>query len=454
MTIKDIARKRSFWKSLMTLVIPIAVQSFLSNAVNSADVIMIGKVGQAELSAVSLANQFQFLLFGLAYGLNSGITMLVSQYWGKKDTKAIEIVLGIALKIGFVISLMISLSTMILPETMMRIYTADEELIAIGSVYLRALGPAYLLCALSAAYQAMLRSVERAAKATVFSSCALGLNVVLNAVLIFGLFGLPALGVKGAALATLLARGVEFLLCLADALSGKTLHFHFRTVFGHNKSLTRDYFRFAVPAALGDISWTVAFSTYSIIMGHLNADVVAANSVAVTVRDLCTVIAYAIGGGACVMIGIKIGEGNQEEARAQADLFCWLSLGIGVLTGVVVLLIRPFIFQYFDLTERARQYLNFMLIVSSYYIIGQIMNTLWIGGIFRCGGNTKWGLICDTISMWGVSVPLGFLSAFVFKFPPMLVYFILCLDEFWKMPVVYRHYKSYVWLKDITREIV
>lgn len=454
MTIRDVAKKKAFWKSLLTLVIPIAVQSFLSNAVNSADVIMIGKVGQAELSAVSLANQFQFLLFGLAFGLNSGITMLTSQYWGKKDEKAIEIVLGIALKIGFALSLLITLCTMLLPETMMRIYTADEELIRIGSVYLRALGPAYLLCVLSAAYQAMLRSVERAAKATVFSSCALVLNVVLNAVLIFGLFGLPALGVQGAAYATVLARLVEFLLCLTDALSGRTLRFHLGNVLGHNKALTRDYFHYAVPAALGDISWTVAFSTYSIIMGHLNADVVAANSVAVTVRDLCTVIAYAIGGGACVMIGIKIGEGEQEEARAQADLFCLLSLAVGVLTGVAVLLIRPLIFRYFDLTERAQGYLNFMLIISSYYVIGQVMNTLWIAGIFRCGGNTKWGLICDTVTMWCVSVPLGFLSAFVFKFPPMLVYFILCLDEFWKMPIVYKHYRSYVWLKDITREVI
>ncbi|MDO5444958.1 MAG: MATE family efflux transporter [Eubacteriales bacterium] len=454
MTIKDVAKNKSFWRSLLTLVIPITIQSFLSNAVNSADVVMIGKVGQTELSAVSLANQFQFLLFGLAYGLNSGITMLVSQYWGKKDTKAIEIVLGIALKIGFVISLIITLSTMFLPGTMMRIYTSDEELIEIGSVYLRTLGPAYLLCALSAAYQAMLRSVERAAKATVFSSCALVLNVFLNAVLIFGLFGLPAMGVKGAALATLIARAVEFILCLADAVSGRTMRFHLRTVLGHNKALTKDYFRFAVPAALGDILWTVAFSTYSVIMGHLNADVVAANSVAVTVRDLCTVIAYAIGGGACVMIGIKIGEGCLEEARVQADLFCWLSMGVGVLTCIVILLIRPFILRYFELTERAQSYLNIMLIISSYYVIGQIMNTLWIGGIFRCGGNTKWGLICDTVTMWGVSVPLGFLSAFVFKFPPMVVYFILCLDEFWKIPIVYKHYKSYIWLKDITREIV
>ena len=452
MSIQTIARRRSFWKSLATLVIPIAVQSFLSNAVNSADVVMIGKVGQAELSAVSLANQFQFLLSGFVFGLNSGITILVSQYWGKKDLTAIQIILGISLKVSLVLSFLISLGSILFPEQLMKIYTSDPELIRIGARYLRIVGPAFLLWGLSASYQALLRSVEHAVKATFISSCALILNVLLNAVFIFGLFGLPRMGVAGAALATTVSRAIEFILCLSDAISGKTMRFHLPLILGYNKTLTSDYFRYTLPATLGDLSWSLAFSTYSIIMGHLNADVVAANSVATTVRDLCTVLAYAVGGGACVMIGITIGEGRPEDAKDEADLFCWLSLGLGIVTGIIILLLRPLVFRYFSLTPRGEKYLNTMMIISSYYIIGQIMNTLWIGGIFRSGGNTKWGLVCDTVTMWCVSVPLGFLSAFVLKLPPMTVYFILCLDEFWKIPIVYRHYKSYKWLKDITRD--
>lgn len=452
MSIKSIAKKETFWRSLATLVIPIAIQSLLSNAVNSADVVMIGKIGQTELSAVSLANQFQFLLSGIAFGLNSGITILASQYWGKKDTDAIQIILGIALKIAFVISALLSVFAVCFPKLLMSIYTSDVDLIEIGAKYLKIVGPSYLLWGLSVAYQSFLRSVERAGKATAFSSCALVLNVILNAVFIFGLLGIPSMGVSGAAIATLIARATEFFLCAMDAVSGKTLRMSGKLVLGFNRVLTKDYFRYAVPAMLGDLSWTLAFSTYSIIMGHLNADVVAANSVATTVRDLCTVLAYAIGGGACVLIGIKIGEGNLQEAKDEADLISWLSLALGILTGIIIILIRPVIFRYFALNERAQGYLNFMMIISSYYIIGQIINTLWIGGIFRSGGNTKWGLICDTVTMWCVSVPLGFLSAFVLKLPPMTVYFILCLDEFWKLPIVYKHYRSYVWLKDITRE--
>lgn len=452
MNVLTVAKRKTFWKTLLSLVIPIAIQSFLSNAVNSADVIMIGNCGQTELSAVSLANQYQFLLIGIVFGLNSGITILASQYWGKRDTDAIQIILGIALKIAFVITGTIALGAVIAPKLLMKVYTADEELISVGAQYLRIVGPALLLWGLSEAYLSMLRSIERAARATWISSCALVGNVILNAILIFGMFGFPALGVRGAAIATLIARTVEFLLCVMDAIRGKAFSIQPSLLLKTNRILTGDYFRYAMPALINDLSWTVAFSTYSIILGHMNADVVAANSVAVTVRDLCTVLCYAVGGGACVMVGIRIGENHLEEARYEADLICWLSLVLGILTGGLILLARPLIFRFFPLTSRAQDYLNTMLIISSYYIIGQIMNTLWIGGFFRSGGNTRWGMICDTITMWCVSVPLGFLCAFVFKLPPMTVYFILCLDEFWKIPIVYRHYRSYVWLKNITRE--
>ena len=183
----------------------------------------------------------------------------------------------------------------------------------------------------------------------------------------------------------------------------------------------------------------------------MNADVVAASSVATTVRDLCSIVCFAISSGVSVMLGIEIGEGRMEDAKKDARRSCLLTFAVGVMTGLVILAMRPFVFHFFDLTQRANSYLNFMLLISTYYVIGQAMNTLVIVGIFRSGGDSRFGLICDTITMWCVSLPLGFLSAFVFKLPPMAVYFILCLDEFWKVPVVYKHYKSYKWLRDITR---
>ncbi len=447
------AENKAFYRSLASLVIPITIQNFITNAVNSADVFMLGYVGQTELSAVSLANQFQFLLSGFFFGISSGVVMLASQYWGKKDTNSIQAVMGIATKIAFAITFILALGAVAMPETLMRIYTNDEALVGIGASYLQIVGVSYVCMSFSQVYHCTLRGMERAQLSTVISSIALILNVILNAVFIFGIGGAPRLGVIGVAIGTTAARVTELILCLADAVRGKIFRLDLKVMFGRHKLLFADFCKYSVPALINDFAWTFAFSTYSIIMGHMNADVVAASSVATTVRNLCTILCFALGSGASVLLGIKIGEGRLDEAKRDARKSCQVTLAIGIATGAVILLLRPVVFLCFSLTERAAGYLDFMLWISAYYVVGQAMNTLLIAGIFRAGGDSRFGMICDIIVMWFVSVPLGFLSAFVWKLPPMVVYFILCLDEFWKIPVVYVHYKKFGWLKDITREL-
>lgn len=447
------AENRRFYHALAALVIPITIQNFITNAVNSADVFMLGYVGQTELSAVSLANQFQFLLSGVFYGISSGVTMLASQYWGKKDTNAIQAVMGIAMKIAIVITVILATGAVLVPEMLMQIYTDDHTLISIGSSYLRIIGVSYICMSFSQVYLCVLRSMERAHLSTFISSVALVMNVVLNAVFIFGIGGMPKLGVIGVAIGTVTARIVELLLCLVDACRGKIFQINLKVMFGRHKLLFQDFMKYAIPALINDCAWTVAFSMYSAIMGHMNADVVAASSVAATVRNLCTILCFALGSGAAVLLGIEIGEGKFEEVKRDAKKSCYLTLIVGILTGVILLLIRPLVFVCFNLTDRASGYLDFMLLISAYYVVGQAMNTLLIAGVFRAGGDSRFGMICDIIVMWFISVPLGFLAAFVLKLPPMVVYFILCLDEFWKIPVVYHHYKSFRWLKDITRTL-
>ncbi len=447
------AENRRFYHALAALVIPITIQNFITNAVNSADVFMLGYVGQTELSAVSLANQFQFLLSGVFYGISSGVTMLASQYWGKKDTNAIQAVMGIAMKIAIVITVILATGAVLVPEILMQIYTDDRTLISIGSSYLRIIGVSYICMSFSQVYLCVLRSMERAHLSTFISSVALVMNVVLNAVFIFGIGGMPKLGVIGVAIGTVTARIVELLLCLVDACRGKIFQINLKVMFGRHKLLFQDFMKYAIPALINDCAWTVAFSMYSAIMGHMNADVVAASSVAATVRNLCTILCFALGSGAAVLLGIEIGEGKFEEVKRDAKKSCYLTLIVGILTGVILLLIRPLVFVCFNLTDRASGYLDFMLLISAYYVVGQAMNTLLIAGVFRAGGDSRFGMICDIIVMWFISVPLGFLAAFVLKLPPMVVYFILCLDEFWKIPVVYHHYKSFRWLKDITRTL-
>lgn len=446
------AESKRFYRALASLVIPITIQNFITNAVNSADVFMLGYVGQTELSAVSLANQFQFLLSGVFFGISSGVTMLASQYWGKKDTNSIQAVMGIAVKIAAVITIALAAGAVAAPKMLMGIYTNDGELIAIGAGYLRIIGISYVCMSFSQVYLCVLRSMERAHVSTAISTVALAANIMLNAVFIFGIGGAPKLGVMGVAIGTVAARILELLLCVLDAARGKVFRVNLRIMFGSHRLLFQDFVKYAVPALVNDCAWTVAFSMYSAIMGRLNADVVAASSVASTVRNLCTILCFALGAGASVLLGIEIGEGKMEEAKRDAKRSCYVTLAIGIFTGMFLLLIRPLVFYFFNLTDRASGYLNVMLLISSYYVVGQAMNTLLIAGIFRAGGDSRFGMVCDIVDMWFVSVPLGILAAFVLKLPPMAVYFVLCLDEFWKIPIVYRHYKSFRWLKDITRE--
>lgn len=294
--------------------------------------------------------------------------------------------------------------------------------------------------------------MERAHVSTIISTFALSLNIFLNAVFIFGLFGLPKLGVAGVALATLIARSIEFVLCMLDLLSGKIFRLNLKILFGRHKLLFQDFLRYSIPALGNDILWTLAFSTYSIILGHMSSDIVAANAVATNIRNLCTILCFGMSAGGSVLLGKTIGAQKLKEAELCAKRLCRSTLIVSITTGLLILALRPLMLNLFHLNAVASGYLNIMLFISSYYILGQALNTLLIAGIFRAGGDSRFGLICDTIDMWAVSVPLVFLSAFVFKFPPMVVYFILCLDEFWKMPFVFKRYRSRKWLKDITRD--
>lgn len=446
------AEQKGFYRALFALVIPITIQNFLNSAVNFADVFMLGFVGQSALSAISLANQYQFILHGVFFGINSGIIMLCSQYWGKKDLRSIQAVMGIALKIAMTITAIVAVCAIAFPRQLMLVYTNDLELVGIGVTYLRIIGLSYFIMSISQVYESTLRSVERAKTSTVITSIALLLNVFLNAVFIFGLFGMPKLGVLGVAVATLIARIVEFILCMADLLAGKIFKPDIKLIFGSHKLLFKDFLKYSLPAVANDIIWTLAFTTYSVILGHMGSDIVAANAVNTNVRDLCTILCFGMSGGGAVLLGKTIGEHRMKDAERDARRLCWTTLLVGIATALVIIAIRPLILHIFDLTPVAGKYLNIMLLISSYYAIGQAMNTLTIAGIFRAGGDSRFGLICDSVVMWAISVPLGFLSAFVFHFPPMVVYFILCLDEIWKfLPVIIR-YRSRKWLKDITRD--
>jgi len=441
-----------FYSQIFKLVLPIIIQNLLSAAVSSADVVMLNYVGQSSISAVSLAAQYASVLFMVFYGLGTGVTILCAQYYGKGDMRAIQVVEGIAMRFSIPIAAAFAAAALLMPETMMLLFTDDAELISIGASYLRCMSVAYLCWGVVEVYLAVLRSINRVVISTVMNVLAFSLNIILNAVWIFGLFGAPKLGAMGVALATSLSRLVELAACIVVSVLSKDVHLNLRYIFARNKLLFSDFVRLSLPALGNDISWSVAFSMYSVIMGHMGTDAVAANSFVVVVRNFGTILCFGMASAGGILLGNVIGEGKLEEARADAGKLMKLTVLTGAVGGLIVLAATPFVLKYATLTENAMHYLKYMLLINTYYVMGAAVNTTLIAGVFRAGGDSRFGFICDTIDMWCYAVPLGFLAAFALKLPVLWVYFLLCTDEFVKWPWVIRHYRSGKWLNNITRD--
>lgn len=445
--------KKDFYKRIFFLTFPIVIQNLLDASVNSADVLMLNYVSQQAISACSLATQYSTIVYMLYFGMGAGLTMLAAQYWGKKDIDTIEKIQGIALRYSFIIALIVGIGCIVAPRTMMYVFTDDPVLIAMGADYLRIVGIGMALWSVSTTYMATLRSVGRVAIVTALEASALIINVLLNAVFIFGLFGAPVLGLTGVALATTISRTIQLLLCVLVSVFSKDVKLRIKPVFEKNTVLHKDFVKMAVPAIANDVIWGLAFSTYSAIFGHLGDDVVAANSIVSVVRGFGTVLCYAVGSATGIMLGPVLGRGDIEEAKKESHTFLRLSVLAGAIGGLIVLAITPFAMSVARISDTAKDYLLFMLIVNVVYVMGTAINTTLIVGVFRSGGDSRFGLFCDTIDMWCYAVPLGLLAAFVFKFPVKIVYLLLCTDEFVKWPWVLKNYYSYKWAKNITREV-
>ena len=445
--------REGFLKSLFILVIPIVIQNLITSAVSMADVIMLGRVDQTSLSASSLAAQVQFLLNIVYFGLDSALTILASQYWGKKDTKVISKILGIGLIICMALSTLATVLAVFVPEGVIAIWTDDAELRKAGAEYLRYVAASYFFAGISRPYLSIMKSCEGVELSMAVSMVTMGLNVLLNAILIFGLFGMPAMGIIGAALATSISRGIELIICLADFFKQKLIPKALGNMFNIPRVLLSDFARYSLPAFMNDALWGLAFNMNAIIMGHLGSDIVAANSVVTVARDLVTTVGFGISAAAAILLGKEIGSGDLKLARSDASSILKVSFIASVLQGILLLIATPYIPSLVKISDTAKNYLTVMLIISTVYQMGQIINTVLIASLFRCGGNSKYGLKLDIISMWGVAVPLGLISAFVLKLPPIIVYAITCTDEFIKMPFAIRHYKKGNWINNLTREI-
>ena len=444
--------KKEFNAKLKKLTLPIAFQSLMLASVAAGDALMLGRVAQDQMTAVSLATQIQFVQNMFIMAATAAGAILGAQYWGKGDKITLQKIFNLMLRWSGLISLLFFAACEIVPETLMRLFSHDDPIIAIGSGYLRIAGFSYLMTGISQCYLTTMKVTDHVGPCAWISSSAVVLNILLNAVFIFGLLGAPKMEARGAALATTLARVVELALCLILSAGEKYIRPAWSRFFERHKELTRDFRKQCLPLLGGGLFWGVGFTSYTAIMGHMGTDAAAANSVAAVVRDLICCVCNGVGSAAGIMVGNELGAGNLEKGKAYGIRLKNISFAIGFASMLVVFALTPLVTRMVILTDEAQSYLTGMMIIMGVYMIGRSVNTVTINGVLDGGGDTLFDMYSLAVCMWGVAIPLALLGAFVFHWPVLLVYACTCLDEVGKIPWVMARFRKYKWVKNLTRD--
>ena len=440
-------------KQFITIVLPLALQYLLSALVSASDALMLGGVNQQSLSAVSLATQVTFVTTLFYNGIIGGTTVLSAQYWGSGRPDKVEEVMGVALRYSMTVSLVFWFACSFMPQQLMRIFTNDRQLITLGAPYLQVVGWSYLCMGITQIYFCVMKNTGRTARSTIYATVALLMNLVLNVIFIYGYLGLPALGIRGAALATLLSRAAELVLVAAENMKKDVVSIRLKKIIFCNSAMGRDYLKYTAPVLANSLVWGFGFTMFTVIMGRMGSDAVAANSIGNIVKNITLCVCYGISSGSGILVGNLLGADKIEEAKRLGDKCLRLTIIAGAITGGIVLVMSPLVVACMrTLTPTAKSYLQVMLVVCSYYLIGKSINCTVISGIFCAGGDTKFGFFCDSFTMWAVVVPIGLIAAFVLELPVIWVYVLLNIDEIVKLPVVFRHYKKYKWAQNLVKE--
>ena len=427
-------------------------RAYLAGDNAAGDALMLGSVAQNEMTAVSLATQIQFVQNMFIMSVTSAGAILGAQYWGKGDRITLQKLFSLMLRWSGMISLLFFAACEIVPEVLMHLFSHDDAIIAIGSGYLRIAGFSYLMTGISQCYLTTMKVTDHVGPCAWISSSAVMLNILLNAVFIFGLLGMPKMEARGAALATTLARAIELALCVTLSAGKDYIRPAWNRLFERQKQLTADFLKQCLPLLGGGLLWGVGFTSYTAIIGHMGTDAAAANAVAAVVRDLICCVCNGVGSAAGIMVGNELGAGNLEKGKAYGIRLKNISFVIGFASTAVVLALTPLVTRMVILTEEAQGYLTGMMIIMAVYMIGRCVNTVTINGVLDGGGDTVFDMYSLAVSMWGIAIPLALLGAFVFHWPVLLVYACTCLDEVGKIPWVMCRFRKYKWVKNLTRD--
>ncbi|SHJ31259.1 putative efflux protein, MATE family [Geosporobacter subterraneus DSM 17957] len=443
-------RDRVFYKTMMGIALPIALQNLISSSLNMVDTVMIGKLGEKQIAAVGLANQVFFLFILLMFGINSGCAIFTAQFWGKEDILNIRRVMGIALISGIAVSSLFGISAHFMPEKILRAFTRDTAVIFMGSQYLKIVSVSYLITAVSFAYAFASRSIGKAKLPMVVSAVSLLANTGLNYLLIFGKFNFPRMGIQGAALATLIARTIEMILMLGLIYSNKdVLAGTLKEMLSFDYSFFKKVYRTAIPVILNEGFWSLGMIMYAAAYARISTEAIASVQIANTIQGVFMVVSMGLGNSCAIMLGNVIGANRQKEAVVYGNTFCILGLIAGALLGIMLVLLSPMILGFFNISSVVYQNTSKILFIMGLFMAFRFFNTVLIIGILRSGGDTKFSLFLEMGSVWILGVPLAFLGALVFKLPVYWVYGLISLEELVKACIGVPRVISKKWVKNV-----
>ena len=421
----NIDKNKEFYKTIAAITIPIALQNIISYSVNLMDTVMLGRLGEVALSATSLANQIFFMFTLLIFGIGGGAVVLCSQYWGVKNIVNIQKITTIVLKIAFWVSLVFALVLLIFPREVMTVFTSDKEVIKAGTSYLRVLSISYLFYGLTSTFLVILRSVETVNICLKIYILSFVVNVIFNYIFIFGKLGVAPLGVTGAAVGTLIARMMEFLVIIIYMLKYETkIIYRPHMLKFKDKTLLKEMLKYGMPVICNELLWGIGISIHAVILGHLSSSVVAANSICNVIYQMSTSFILGVANASSVIIGKTIGSGDKDEAINIKNKLLFIYLILGITTASVLLLIKSPVISLYNIEDTTKTLANNLMYIYAFHILFQAFTSPIIAGVLRGGGDTKFAAVIDVIFLW-LLLPLGFVAAFKFNINPILVLLLL-----------------------------
>lgn len=445
--------KKVFNARLKTLAVPLALQSLLNALVGASDALMLGRLNQDSIAAVSLANQLFFVMTLFTGAITSAAGVLIAQYWGKKDYKNAGRFLAMAIRYSILISLVFFIAALVFPEAVMRIFTPESSLITIGAGYLRIVSFSYIFSALAQCFLMNMKIAGDAKLSVIISAVTVSVDMIADYFLIYGKCGIPALGANGSAYSTIVVEAIALVIVLVWAKKKETIRLPIKSLTYFSRDFEKDYWKIFPANLASALSWGLSISVHNVIMGHLGSDATAAASVTGVAQQLIACVTWGIAGGSGIMIGELLGSGRLDEAKKYGDRFYKVSFFSGLINAFLIALAGPAVYIFYALTNTAKSYLIWMLLFSCLYMFAFAYNTIFTCGVFPAGGDAKYDAVSVFFATWCFAIPASLIACFVLKWPVLVVYVIMCLDEIVKLPFLKWHYNKYIWVKNLTREV-